>query len=62
MKLQQNEIIKDIEGYEGKYAITNLGRVWAYPNNANSKEGGFLTLNTSHYLSINLQGKKKIYS
>lgn len=59
MTLQKNEIIRDIDGLENKYAITSLGRVWAYPNNANSKEGGFLMLNTSHYLSVNLCGKKK---
>lgn len=59
MNLQVNETVKDIAGFENKYAITSLGRVWAYPNNANSKEGGFLILNTSHYLSVNLCGKKK---
>jgi len=30
MKLEKNEIIKDIDGWEKIYAITNLGRVWAY--------------------------------
>lgn len=30
-QLQENEIIKDIKDYEGLYAITSFGRVWAYP-------------------------------
>lgn len=59
MKLKQNELCKDINGLENKYAISSMGRVWAYPNNANSKEGGFLILNSSHYLSVVLCGKKK---
>ena len=29
MELKRNEIAKDIEGYEGFYKITSLGRVWS---------------------------------
>lgn len=29
-KLQDGEILKDIDGQEGKYAVTSLGRVWSY--------------------------------
>lgn len=25
--------MKDIKGYEGRYAITSCGRVWSYRNN-----------------------------
>lgn len=30
MDLQKGEILKDIKGMEGRYAITNQGRVWSY--------------------------------
>lgn len=30
MNLNQN--IKDIEGFEDKYAITDDGKIWSYPN------------------------------
>lgn len=30
MKLQTNELIENIKGYEGLYSITNLGRVWSH--------------------------------
>jgi len=29
-ELKENELIKDIEGWEGLYAITSFGRVWNY--------------------------------
>ena len=34
--------MKDIKGYEGKYAITRDGKVWSYPKNRNSKKGIWL--------------------
>ena len=30
-RLEEGELIKDIEGFEGLYAITSHGRVWSYP-------------------------------
>lgn len=30
MKLKKNEVVKDVKGYEGLYAITTGGRVWSY--------------------------------
>lgn len=31
--------MKDMPGYEGKYAITEDGRIWAYPNRYNGYKG-----------------------
>jgi len=33
LKLKPNELIADIPGYEGLYAVTSLGRIWAYQKN-----------------------------
>ena len=42
-ELQENEIIKDIKGYEGLYAITSFGRVWSYSSHTMKKmENGFI--------------------
>jgi len=30
MELKKNENVKDVEGYEGYYAITSLGRIWSH--------------------------------
>lgn len=35
--LKEGEEIRDIDGFDGKYAVTNFGRVWAYPNSTRSK-------------------------
>ena len=40
MKLLPNEQIKDIQGYEGLYAITSFGRVWSYANKKNHTHNG----------------------
>ena len=49
------EIFKDIEGYEGVYAITNHGRVWSSLTNKflSSKGNG-----SSSHQSVYLRGKK----
>lgn len=40
--------IKDIEGYEGRYAVTDDGRVWSYPKKTgNNKYGRWLKVTTS---------------
>ena len=33
MELQKKELIKDVNGYEGLYAVTSLGRIWSYRRN-----------------------------
>jgi hypothetical protein len=33
MQLTKNEKVKDVEGYEGFYAVTSLGRIWSYRSN-----------------------------
>jgi hypothetical protein len=35
--LNNNERIKAVTGYEGHYAVTSNGRIWAYPNISRSK-------------------------
>jgi len=42
--LMKNELIKDIDGYLGEYAVTSFGRVWSYKNGLGSlgSNGGFL--------------------
>ena len=34
--------MKDIQGFEGRYAITEEGKVWSYPNRRNSLNGAWL--------------------
>lgn len=57
---QCNRFVKDIEGYEGLYAITSCGRVWSY------KKNGFLTqcADANGYLVVGLHkdGCSKHYS
>jgi len=38
--LQDGEILKDYPGYDGRYAITNYGRVWSYPKPIVMPNGG----------------------
>lgn len=37
--LENNEVIKDIPGYEGSYAITTFGRIWSYPKSWDTCRG-----------------------
>ena len=30
MELEKNEKIKDVEGFEGLYAVTSFGRIWSH--------------------------------
>lgn len=40
--------IKDIEGYEGRYAVTDDGRVWSYPKKTgNNRSGRWLKISYS---------------
>ena len=34
--------MKDIQGYEGLYAVTEDGKIWAYPRQRSSKHGKWL--------------------
>lgn len=54
----ENEIWKDIEGYEGNYKISNCGRVKSL-NYRHTKKEKILKphLNTSNYLQVELKGK-----
>jgi hypothetical protein len=35
--------MKDIQGFEGRYAVTEDGRVWSYPKIGGTKNGKWLT-------------------
>jgi len=67
-ELTFNEIIKDIPGYEGKYAITNHGRIWSYPLKnviGVNHNGKWLKPSISHNkyyrLHLSINGKIKTY-
>lgn len=53
------ETIEDIEGFEGRYAISSSGRVWSYPKGTNSKEGCWMKPDMSRngYPSVSLMVK-----
>ena len=58
------EIWKDIEGYEGSYQVSNLGRVKSLGNNKNKKEKILKPgSNKDGYLHVNLckEGRVKTY-
>lgn len=54
--------MKDIKGYEGLYAITPSGKIWAYPSLRQFKEGTFLKpwLIGNGYEQVKLFNKKMI--
>lgn len=53
------EIWKDIEGYEGLYQVSNLGRVKSFPRNGTIKEERILKPNkVGGYLQVALQNHK----
>ena len=55
------EIFKDIEGYEGLYQISNLGRVKSFPRNGTYKKMRVLkqSKNTQGYWFVNLSKNNK---
>ena len=59
MNLQENEVAKHIIGYEGKYMITNLGRVWSIVKHKFNSIGN----HTLGYKVVNLKvnGKQKTF-
>ena len=56
--------VKDIPGYEHKYAITKEGNVWAYPNHIHS--GKWLTkelIKVGYYrVTLSIKGKSKRFT
>ena len=59
--LKKGEEIRDIDGFDGKYAVTNFGRVWAYPNGAR-KKGHWkkATIDEGGYKRVGLSDEKKV--
>lgn len=61
MELFLGEKCVDVSGYEGVYAVTSFGRVWAYPKNR--KKGQWLKLNRTktNYIQVGLKkrGEKR---
>ena len=55
--LQKKEVIKDIPGYEGRYAINRYGYVWSHPK-PRSKKGRWLKNNIcgNGYQGVSLMG------
>ncbi len=70
--LENDEIIKDIPGYEGIYAITSSGRVWSYPKTwetcrgVKGHNGKWLVPSLSKYgalvVSLAIKAQTKYYS
>ncbi len=63
---RMSTVMKDIEGYEGLYAVTKDGRVWSYPKkNGVNQKGTYLAPKetTFGYLSVGLykNGKRKVF-
>lgn len=52
--LENNEIWKDIKGYEGRYQVSNKGRVWSIVSQKYLKP---LNNSNSGYLVVNLYAK-----
>jgi len=52
-------IIKDILGYEGLYAVTEDGKVWSYPKRVNSYKGSWMVqheyVNTKNRITPHVQ-------
>jgi len=57
--------LKDIEGYESLYAVSDDGKVWSYPKGTNSKQGNWLSIDYSrHYPMVGFikDGVKKRFT
>lgn len=46
--------MKDIPGFEGRYAVTEDGRVWSYPKSTNNTKGQFLKGYTDRYTMVRM--------
>lgn len=61
MKLYLGEKLVDVNEYENVYAVTSLGRVWAYPKNG--RKGKWLKFNRTktNYIQVGLKpnGEKR---
>lgn len=72
MEINENESWVDIENFEGKYQISNLGRIKSKLRKLNSRYGQNRTLNekilslnkdkNSHYVSITLSKNNKRFT
>ncbi len=54
--------MKDIKGWEGKYAITKDGKVWSYPKLKNHRKGLWLkprTVLLTGYLTVDFYNKQQ---
>lgn len=54
--MEQNFVMEDIKGYEGKYAVTTTGLVWSYKSNKFLKPG---VNSKTGYLFVNLGDKEE---
>lgn len=58
--LEKNEKIKDVQGYEGLYSVTSLGRIWSWGNNRNISPKWIVAKKSKGgYLSVGLYKNKK---
>lgn len=55
----EEEVWKDIPGYEGKYRISNFGNVLTFYNNIWRKKSTFITNIGYVYVSLEYKGRKK---
>ena len=60
------EIWKDIDGYEGLYQVSNLGRVKSFNYNRTGKEMNLKPVNTCNgfgylYVNLNKNGKTRLF-
>lgn len=55
MQLEENEVVKEIKGYEGFYSVTSLGRVWSHRRKIWLKQAD----NGFGYMFVNLCLNKK---
>ena len=63
MRLYEDEEIKDITGYEQKYAISSYGRVWSYDRHIwlspfKTTSSKRTSVNNTNYVRVNLRNRK----
>ena len=63
MELYLGEKVKDVEEFEGVYAVTSFGRIWCYPKGG--RKGKWFKFNRSKkkYIQVGLKhkGQERIY-
>lgn len=55
--LKDGEEIKDITGYEGRYAVSNYGRIWSYPKQGRKGKWKNVYLRKSGYAVVQIANK-----